>query len=139
MAGPGFWLPLHCPTPASALTLGPASSNQPQGPQALGCPLLFAELLPHHPCTGETTVPGHGLHFQRGRFKAEFHPPCPTADPVWNKEGLKIKHCKYPCFLQMEPAPESPPPPRQLGPDGSLTGVGAKGGHARVCPSSRYM
>lgn len=42
----GRWLGLAAP--ASALTLGPANSNQSQRSHAFECPLLFTELH-HHP------------------------------------------------------------------------------------------
>lgn len=67
-----------------------------------------------------------GCSRSRGGSRLCSTHPRPTAATVWEKEGLKIKHCKYPCFLQIEPAPESPWPPRQPGPDSSFEGGGGQ-------------
>lgn len=57
--------------------------------------------------------------------------PASEPAPVWDKEGLKIKHCKYSCFLHVESASESFRTPRQPGPDSSFEGGGSRG---RGCP-----
>lgn len=113
MARPGFWLSHPClsldleaekfksatDAPCSSLRLSPPSvpwGDHGPYPKAV---LLGWEV--------QVSVP----------------PTPPRAAPVWNERGLKIKHCKYSCFLQIEPAPESPRPPRQLSTD-SYLGVG---------------
>ena len=63
----------------------------------------------------EATVQTHGLHFW-------FRPLCLAGAPVQDKEGLKIKHCKYSCFLDVEPPSEFPWPPGQPGLDNSFEG-----------------
>lgn len=75
----------------------------------------------------------HGCSRSRGASRLCSTHPRPTAATVWEKEGLKIKHCKYPCFLQIEPASESPWPPRRLGPDSFFEGGGGQREGVSVC------
>lgn len=115
--------------PRLGLDPGVSRLMSPQGPSAPCSSLSLGFPAP-------LRVPGRpqspALDARRSRLGSTH--PRPAAATVWEKEGLKIKRRKYPCFLQIEPAPGSPWPPGQPGPDSSFEGGGGRREGAPTAP-----